>query len=197
MFERIIDPRIEQVRKIVETLVSKKLFFRTNVLVKGDNVTIIVDNTAMFSVPLKGVEPNIYQDISFNYVDIYEFENPNECINNVILARQIFDTKSYYTNCLSGNLVAKENDARNNPEFERLLNLKAAEGMKFYKIKSLDFSKDYLIPIFSGFPNMNKQDDVSIEVYQTIDRFLVVRMIISKKKISRDVDMIFRILQIN
>ena len=55
MFERIIDPRIEQVRKIVETMVSKKLFLRTNVLVEGNKVIIVVDDTVLFMALLKGV----------------------------------------------------------------------------------------------------------------------------------------------
>ena len=197
MFERIIDPRIEQVRKIVETMVSKKLFWRTNVLVEGNKVIIVVDDTVLFMALLKGVEPNIYPTISFNYASIYEFENPNECINDVMLANRLISLENFYFNNHQLVLVAKEDNMRSNPEFEELLNLKSAEGMKFYKIKSLDFGREYLIPIFSGFPNMNKQDDISMEVYRTIDNFLVVRMIISKKKIGRDVDMIFRILCVN
>ena len=197
MFERIIDPRIEQVRKIVETMVSKKLFWRTNVLVEGNKVIIVVDDTVLFMALLKGVEPNIYPTISFNYASIYEFENPNECINDVMLANRLISLENFYFNNHQLVLVAKEDNMRSNPEFEELLNLKSAEGMKFYKIKSLDFSREYLIPIFSGFPNMNKQDDISMEVYRTIDNFLVVRMIISKKKIGRNVDMIFRILCVN
>ena len=197
MFERIIDPRIEQVRKIVETMASKKLFWRTNVLVEGNKVIIVVDDTVLFMAVLKGVEPNIYPTISFNYASIYEFENPNECINDVMLANRLISLENFYFNNHQLVLVAKEDNMRSNPEFEELLNLKSAEGMKFYKIKSLDFGREYLIPIFSGFPNMNKQDDISMEVYRTIDNFLVVRMIISKKKIGRDVDMIFRILCVN
>ena len=114
-----------------------------------------------------------------------------------MLANRLISLENFYFNNHQLVLVAKEDNMRSNPEFEELLNLKSAEGMKFYKIKSLDFGREYLIPIFSGFPNMNKQDDISMEVYRTIDNFLVVRMIISKKKIGRDVDMIFRILCVN
>ena len=129
MFERIIDPRIEQVRKIVETMVSKKLFWRTNVLVEGNKVIIVVDDTVLFMALLKGVEPNIYPTISFNYASIYEFENPNECINDVMLANRLISLENFYFNNHQLVLVAKEDNMRSNPEFEELLNLNGSTFM--------------------------------------------------------------------
>jgi hypothetical protein len=69
--------------------------------------------------------------------------------------------------------------------------------MKFYKLLNPSNGDTYMIPIFTKFPDINKQDSVSISVYDSAeDHILVIDMCIFKKKFNRDIHMIYKILNI-
>ena len=191
----IIDPRIEQVRKIVESLVSKTLLENTCVLVNSDELIFTVDNTILYTVKLKDIiEP--LPPICFYYSSIINLE-PNQCINDLHVFYTIHNIYANYMKAIHNKVLANNDQLRGDPLFEELISMKAADGMKYYYMRGNDLNTTYKIPIFSGFPNLNKQDDIGITVFEDpIPNIQVVRMIIFKKKLNRDVIMYVRTLRI-
>ena len=81
-------------------------------------------------------------------------------------------------------------------KFEELLQLKASDGMKFYHMLGKDMNT-YLIPVFSGLPNLSKQDKLDIYLYDLQNAYLLVDMRIFKKKLNREISVSYRILKLN
>lgn len=78
--------------------------------------------------------------------------------------------------------------------FNDFLNIKSDEGVKFFK--SLTPGKEFMYPVFTGFPNITKSDDMDVIVHRIDDVYNLIHIIIHKKKISRDINMIYRTLSI-
>lgn len=189
------DPRIEQTRKIVESIISKTLLYNTQVMITNDNLIVcVVDNTILYIIELKNiVEP--YPSIAFMYGDIIDLE-VDEYIPNIHLLHSLSSLFTTYITQKSQNpIVASNGELRGNEQFEQLLAMKAAEGMKYFNLIGKN-NTNYKIPIFSGFPNLSKQDLIGINVYDQLDGHLIIEMNIFKKKINRNIDMYFRTLKI-
>lgn len=195
----IKDCRISEVRNIVETVVGKADREGekgiTEVLVLEREVAIFVDKTVLFLVPLKNYVPGS-ASLAFRYCDICKFEDKNSCIHDVFLHNNLIDAYNLYIEFMNTrSIVASDCKLRDNEEFEKLLSLKSDQGMRFYKLPGIDTT--YLIPVFSGFPSLNKGDEIGIEVYDLLDGHLLNKMIISKKKINRDILLLYRTLKLN
>lgn len=190
------DPRMEQVRKIVESIVTKSMFDYTKVLISNDNtLVIIVDNTLLYQIPLKSTENCM--SVAFIYKDIYDFENPNECINDTGLIREINHIRFIYnTIATESNLLASDKAMKDNEEFAKFLSLSSDEGFKYYSMRGLDPTKAYLIPMFSGFITLNNGDNLDINLYSIDDKFILQRMKIFKKKINRDMIVDCKIIKV-
>jgi len=191
------DPRIDEVKKIVESLVTKSLWEYTSILVTPTNLNIIVTNTLLYDIPLKNQGGPI---IGFsNYRAFGLDENPITFPYDRSVTRNILDTVNGYKNLISVSpIVARDDALRGNAEFEKLLELKSDQGLKYFKMpsNSIDgYLKTYIVPIFAGFPNMNKQDDIGISIYDIDDFHLLINMKIMKKKINRNIDLYFRTLK--
>lgn len=83
-------------------------------------------------------------------------------------------------------------DMQENPEIKEYLNLKSDNGARFYK----DIDANYMIPIFTKFPSLAKSDKADLYIYNYGAIHQIVEIIIHKKKINRDVSMIYKILRI-
>ena len=68
--------------------------------------------------------------------------------------------------------------------------------MKFYKMLGIN-NKVYMIPMFNGLLGLNKQDTLSMYLYYKDDTHIIVNNKIYKKKISRDINIIYNMLNIN
>ena len=74
----LFDPRISQVRKIVESIITKSMFEWTKVLVTETNtLVIILSDTLLYQIPLKGIT-DAYPPVAFKYSTIYKFEDEND-----------------------------------------------------------------------------------------------------------------------
>lgn len=201
----ILDNRLEEIKKIVEGIVSKTLLPSTTCLVTPFNtLQIIVDDTVMYIIPLK-------EDISINPIYAFEYNKILSIDNNINLSNTpldigdplLFDKLTFMNNLYRGNMnedniVARNSDLKNTESFEEYLTIKSADGMKYYKLPDIDNpSGFYMIPIFSGFPNISSQDKLGISVYDAHDGFLTCKFDIFKKKINRNIEMIFKIININ
>ena len=191
------DPRIEQVRRIVESVVTKKNYKFTKVLIMNNDIVVIIFNdTLIYEVSLKDIISDGSQ-IAFIYEDIFGFDDESEYINNEILIEDIMNTYNKYKHFTNYNpLVAMDTALRDNEQFEKLLTLKSDEGIKYYKMLGLDNITTYLIPMFSGFISLSKQDNIGINLYDLCDGYMIMEANIFKKKINRNINMKCRIMKI-
>lgn len=202
----IVDSRLEEIKKIVESVVSKTLLPSTQCLVTCFNeLFLVVDDTVMYTIPLK--EQIAYaQTYAFNYgkflslvSDDIDFSVVQLDIADNILFDKLTFLSNYYISSTKNeeSLVGYDTDLKSAESFKDYLNIKAADGMKYYKLPNInDPALFYLIPIFSGFPNISTQDKLGIYVYDTRDGFLSCRFQIFKKKLNREINMIFKIINL-
>lgn len=191
------DFRIEQAVSITEAVVAKNLLPYTNILITEDNICVILANkTLLYEVQLVNItEP--YPCISFAYKNIIVNEDgTHSIISDEIIAKQYIRSiyQNYKSIVMNYPCIAADNDLRSNEEFEKLLSLKSGNGLKFFNMIGVD-NKIYMIPMFSGFLNLNKQDKIGIKVYDCGDH-LVLSFNIYRKKINRNVNMFVRLLNI-
>lgn len=182
------DPRVIVAKKIITSIVAKSYLPYSEIMITGDNtLVIVVLETSLYSLKLDNLP--LLPPIAFKFSDI-ENLNEDEYINN----SQVYYKLNWYYNYYFVESVNRrervvyEEDLRANQEFEYLLSRKASEGMKFFKIDN------YIIPVFSGFPNINKSDRVGITIYDLKDGYLLNELNIFKKKINKDIKMYYRTL---
>lgn len=194
----VIDPRINQAIMIAKAIVSRTLLYATEFLITGDNnLVLIVDTTLMYVIPLKSELQ--YPPVAFDFKDINEEAdytvtsiNVNEilynelaCIYNNYMYTNTFPASSYFE------------DLKSSETFAPLINIKAGDGLVWFKIpNTTDLSKIYYIPVFSGFPNITSQDKIGIEVRDFKNGYLIVKYKIFKKKINRNIEQYFKLIDI-
>lgn len=200
----VVDPRLEQVKKVVEGLVTKTLLYSTECLVTSDNtLVLVVDDTLLYTIPLKN--EMVYPILGFSYARFMELVGDREIdfskepidIQDVIITQRIAQLYINYmslTSCCS--LVAYNEDLKNDESFADYLNIRADDGMRYYRLLGINPANQYLIPIFTGFPNIASQDKLGIYVYNIGNGFLLGVFKIFKKKINRDIEIQFRILNL-
>lgn len=92
------------------------------------------------------------------------------------------------------------NNITEDPAFQELINMKAADGMKFYKVHGTFDNRihTWFIPVFSGFPSLTKQDkaDIIIKKESSYSRYFIVNYHIYKAKIKQYVDMYFTTIEL-
>jgi len=211
----IHDNRIPEVIKIVKGLVSSTNYIFTDVFIsyKYNIAMIIVNDSVIYFVKLT-TPMEIGRDISFNYsklndqIELYNLEEQETF--NIDLSKLFDISKHYYleskfnfyysiANNPSFTLIADDDNLLLDDSFVSNLKIKAADGVKFYKMRSNDFSKIITIPMISGFPNINGGDKIGIEVYKDLSRNISTYIIvynIYKKKFNRNMFMIFAILDL-
>lgn len=188
------DIRLPQAKKIIQGVISKSDLQFSNIIITGDNtLVIIVRETIMYLIKLQDLP--FLPPIAFRYNELNDELSDDECFSDVHLLSFLLPIYDYYINSTKYKLVS-EPVLRNNEEFERLLSLKAADGANFFKIHGQVLGEYYLVPIFSGFPNINKSDKIGIDIYDLRDGHLLIVMNIYKKKVNRDINMYFRTINL-
>lgn len=64
--------------------------------------------------------------------------------------------------------------------------LKASDGCKFVHFQGEDLYDRYLIPVFAGFPNLTKMDNMGIAIYRCNNCNYIAEYFIRKKKIKAE-----------
>ena len=127
------DVRIPQAKKIMEAILSKSELLEANCIITETNVLVIVlKETVLYMIQL--IDLPVLPAIGFEYETItddgqYEFSFRN-------LSFVGYLCQDYIPKINIQPMVYVEN-ARSIPEFERLLNRKADDGMEFYVIKGV------------------------------------------------------------
>ena len=211
----IHDNRIPEVEKIVKGLVSSTNYPFTDVFIsyRYNVAMIIVNDSVVYFIELT-TPIEIGRDVSFNYeklnIEIDLFNLAQQDITTIDLSRLTDISKHYYLETkfnfyysIAKNpsfiLIADNDNLLLDESFVSNLKIKASDGVKFYRMRSNDFSKIISIPIISGFPSINKGDKIGIEVYKDLSRNISTYIIvynIYKKKFNRNMFMIFAILDL-
>lgn len=195
------DPRIPLARKVLGVILPKT-YLSTNpdIMITHNNILIaIVLDTTIYSCELNIQEER--NDIAFQYNSIVSEDESSESFifDKVILNKISSCFYGYYTISTNNPALAFKDNLKEDEEFQEYLSLKASDGMKFYKIPGVDIynPKFYHIPIFSGFPALNKSDNIAIKVYDLNDCHLLIVFDIYKKKLNKNYQMYFRTLLLN
>ena len=186
------DVRAGEVRKLLTSFNKEAL-----VLIENNKINIIVDNMVLYWMYLKvELPPNINFPVTgFVSRDLLAIEEDDTLIHDVSVIDYVYPLVQ--SSMIRGELLAKKDNLVEDENYNKLLGLKSADGMDFYKLASPDFSKNFMIPVASGFPTINKNDNVTIEVYDyPVATQFLVDMTIFKKKFNRDIHMVFKILDI-
>ena len=195
----IKDARLPQAKKLINAIFGKSTMLKSmDVLITEDNtLVIIVFNTTIYEVKMDNCIP--MPAIAFKCSDVMELEGEDEGIDDIILKDKMKYCYYYYKNieCKSPR-VAEQPILRNNEEFERCISVKAADGAQFFKVPGNNIGECFMVPIFAGFPSLNKTDNIGIYVYDLQDEYkhLLIHMNIFKKKIGKDINMYFRTINI-
>lgn len=199
--EQYKDDRIPLVRKVLGIIIPKT-YLSTNpdIVITFNNIlVVIVLDTTIYKYDLNIQEPG--NNIGFKYNSILSEDESSE---SFIFDKAIFKKVSncfygYYNISMNQPLLATKDNLKEDKEFQDYLSLKASDGMKFYKIPGIDIynPKFYHIPIISGFPSLNKADNIAISVFDLNDGHLLILFDIFKKKLNKNYQMYFRTLLLN
>lgn len=193
------DKRLPDAIKLIVGSVSKTDLMNSYIVIDSYNVIhILVRETALYSIPIYSTVANTgFDNIGFTYggligvVDpnrVTEYIPDNEALKKVlpIVSVNYYNTKT--------NMVAREENLQENPIFNTLTARKSSDGNSFYHLIGIDPTKVYFIPIFAGFPNLNKKDSVNITVYKIANGNCIVEMDIFKTKIKKSIKLIYSII---
>lgn len=193
------DKRLPDAIKLIVGSVSKTDLMNSYIVIDSYNVIhILVRETALYSIPIYSTVTNTgFDNIGFTYggligvVDpnrVTEYIPDNEALKKVlpIVSVNYYNTKT--------NMVAREENLQENPIFNALTARKSSDGNSFYHLIGIDPTKVYFIPIFAGFPNLNKKDSVNITVYKIANGNCIVEMDIFKTKIKKSIKLIYSII---
>ena len=194
-YNRCTDVCSGEVRKLLQGFDSNSY-----VVVINDTMHILTDNTILYSIGLKTVTESTY---AFQIKDLLVLDNPDVILyNQDVFFYVMHKVNKIKTNCIE--VVAEESNLEENPTYMQLMALKSSDGMKFFHLFSPKLNRNILIPVFTGLPKMNKQDRLSLAVYNYINEnnypinysMFLVKYTMFKKKFNRNIDICFTILGI-
>lgn len=192
---QLYDDRLPVIKRIITGIISKSDLKYSNAMITNDNnLVIVVRDTVFYKIQMN--ELLVGEPIAF-YCGNFETLEENCCIHDLNLLESISRIYNLYIYQINvNNLVARDDNLKDNENFQNYLSLKAADGMRFYKLNGNNLNSTFMIPVFSGFPNVSKSDKLGINVYTLIDNHLLVEMVIFKKKINKEVKMYYRTINI-
>ena len=196
--EVIQDIRTQEVKKLLG------LFYNDNIIYLDsyNNLYALDDFAVLSCVNLNMNNTSIINyDLAFklsNYCNSEYYDKDGDYLINdknilFFMRNKILE----YRNSI-GELILSKSNLEQDPEFAELLNLKAGDPVKFYKVLDNNLEKTYAIPVFSRFPSLNKNDTVDITLNKdlTDSNKVIYTMNIYKKKFNRVVSKSCRLLNI-
>ena len=196
------DPRMIIVRKILSSLVSAENIKTAITIVNPDNNLIsIIQLSVIISCNLKEcisdytmmIDPRSFDKEYINAYNLQEDEYIffNQASSSVYL--NVVDTSvKYFYNFSNYKLIDKIEDITSFEDFQSYINIKSADGSKFFR----GYNNKFILPIFSKFPNIAKNDVANLYVYDFDYESNLVVWKVFKKKFNRDVYTIFRVLKL-
>ncbi|MCM1215982.1 MAG: hypothetical protein NC548_15855 [Lachnospiraceae bacterium] len=160
------------------------------VLVADSTVIVNAADTTLSIVPV-GFSTGIYLGTAYNISDPV-IKHDNAIANKLITAWNKYE-------CLITQLPVElfVEDLRAIPEYEELIAMKASEGGGFCKLAGKSLYSNYLLPIFTGLPTLNKDDRASIIIRRFDSNILLMEYHIYKKKMKKEFTLIFNTVDMN
>ena len=188
----ISDDRMPYIRTVLKSIMSKTDLKSSDIMITRDNTLVIISYETLLYIMHLDFVPVMF-DICFKYTDIEELEE-NQCINNETIYYGMMNYYNTYLDLQNAKPMFFISNLKSNEEFAELSSMKSAEGLKFLKL----FQNEtyFFVPVFSGFPALNKQDDVDIEMYNYSDRLWLTNMTVHKHKLKKSYNMIYKSLKL-
>lgn len=196
------DDRIPIVRKILSSLISKLEMQDSIVTIMPDNTMIAICRlTTVFTCTLKEctpgftiyIDPRTFYDEFIESYKILEDEFIAFKQDSSTLYLNIANTNQlYFYNIDKYKLIDKIEDITSFEDFNYYLSLKSEDGSKFFK----GYNNNFILPIYTKFPNISKSDVANLYVYDFDQESNLVVWKVYKKKLSRDVYTVFRVLKL-
>ena len=188
------DQRLPLIWKLLTSFMIDTDIKESMMVTKGDILFVVTRNSIVYEVNLDTIPgPDIYFLLDTSTKDGTQYIK----INNIFKCEELDNYFNEYHNNLSNyKVISRETDLVNNEDFENFKNIKASMGVRFYKSK--DPYVSFMFPIFTGFPKLAKNDNLSYTIYETFksDNTLLLDMELFKKKINRVVHIRYRMLNI-
>ena len=197
--EVIQDIRTQEVKKLLGLFHNDSIIY----LDCYNNLYALHDFAVLSCVNLNMNNTSIINyDLAFKLYKYYDSEyynkdNGDYLINDKNILFFMRNKILEYRNSI-GELILSKSNLEEDPEFAELLNLKAGDPVKFYKVLDNNLEKTYAIPVFSRFPSLNKNDTIDITLNKdlTDSNKVIYTMNIYKKKFNRVVSKSCRLLNI-
>ena len=188
----------ESLKKIPSVIKSNEIPNARYLIFHG-NLMIELYDTIIYLVSLSDPICNTYEPIGFK-IEIDQNKNLVPYDIDTTITMILYRYFNYYTaipRCIATPKIASKEDLQDDPDFNKLMQLKSADGMKFYKLQNDSLYNITYIPIFNGFPAIVKSDRLSVNVYKDeILGYSVIEYIIYKNKLKDYVKLYFRTLNI-
>ena len=154
----------------------------------GGSLYILAEDTIFYYMNLESkIDPNFkYAFFSSGLNKSFMDEN-----NTINVIHKYYELRSQMYNKVYENLSIMEDE-----KFNEYINVKTTDGANFFFVHTNN-GKSPFIPIFNGLPNLNKNDTVTLELFNVIDNVYLVKMNIFKKKYNLSYELIYRILDVN
>lgn len=185
-----MNPILDYVRNIVANVIKIKVDQVYNGIVLAGGLYLLIDDTIMLIFDLSNKIP---PDVRLTFTRETLIEDKIEC--DPIIYRHVGDIASC---CIS---ISNEMDAywsndnlREDPLFESMLQNKASDGTSFYFIDR--YGKKQFIPISKSLFSLNKGDTISGYVNRIDDTTDLCTFRISRKKTKISYTLLFRIINI-
>lgn len=195
------DPRFSIAKDLLITMLGKKDIENTLAFINERNELIcMVRETAIFICNLGNVPPGfpIYIDCEATFANLAEDPDSSKYIP-ILDIRKINQMNEYYNRYINSPpypLIYHRDNMESDEEFAAYLSAKSEEGAKFYRGISLENNHKFMFPVFSGFPKLLKNDTINLSVYIMDYEHYMIVMDIYKKKLSRNIRLIYRVLNV-
>lgn len=185
-----MNPILDYVRNIVANVIKIKVDQVYNGIVLAGGLYLLIDDTIMLIFDLSNkIPPEV--KLTFNRESL--IEDRVECDH--ILLKEIAN-KLYYYASFSNKMDAywSNDNLREDPLFESMLQNKASDGTSFYFIDR--YGKKQFIPVSKSLFSLNKGDTVSGFVNRIDDTTDLCTFHIFRKKAKIFYTLLFRIINI-
>lgn len=196
-----IDPRINQAIKLIPSIIRAADFpFAEFLITETNELAIMVLNSCLYVVKLDWVDmmPPIYFIINNEiYKETKTLDNALIFINDLYRFKNINSIFNIYTKkCTQDILAVNVENVQDNEVYSECINRKADSGAIITGFYSVKFHKKFMVSFFNGFPSLNKQDTLGINIFidPTDTSHPIVNMQIYKKKINKIYNLYYRSL---
>ena len=180
---------IEYIQTVMKSMTRSTYL---EVCVYNAHLYIIADRTIFYTIDLSGkIDPNVlfgYHNQMDSFSTIIQDEN--------MISKVLDKYKELRAIELYNNKIYEDDSLRQDEVFEECVGAKATDGASFYFMKANNNTTPF-IPVFSGLPILNKNDNIKIELFECGQYNVLVHMTISKKKLGNPYDLYYKILDVN